>query len=162
MIHYCLHCASPLQVQEIEGYQRPVCPACGWTHYEDPKVAVAVLVARDGRLLLNRRAITPGLGKWSFPSGYVNRGEVLEEAAAREVEEETGLRVEIGDLFGVYSEQGNPVVLVVYAAGRVEGEAAPVSEVSEVGWFTPDSLPELAFPHDEDIIACWAASVRHD
>jgi len=144
----------------MEGYQRPVCPACGWTYYEDPKVAVAVLIGRDGRILLNRRAIQPGLGNWSFPSGYVNRGEVLEEAAAREVQEETGLDVRVGALFGVYSERGNAVILVVYTADATAGEPAAGPEVSEVGWFAPDDLPTLAFPHDDDIIARWSAGLR--
>src|ERR687885_100417 len=157
MVKYCPHCATPLATREMEGYQRPACPACGWTYYEDPKVAVAVLVGRDGKLLLNRRAIEPGLGKWSFPSGYVNRGERLEEAAAREVLEETGLEVEIDALFGVYSERGKPVVLVVYASDHTGGEPAPGPEVSEVGWFSADDLPTLAFPHDYGIIARWAA-----
>jgi hypothetical protein len=66
--------------------------------------------------------------------------------------------VEITALFGVYSEPGNPVVLVVYTAGRIEGEAVAASEVSEVGWFAPDALPPLAFPHDHGIIARWAAT----
>ena len=153
---FCLHCGAALGSRDLEGYARPACEACGWIYYEDPKVAVAVLVGRDGRLLLNRRAIEPGLGLWSFPSGYVNRGEVLEEAAAREVLEETGLEVEIGDLFGVYSERGKAVVLIVYTAATVRGEAAPGPEVSEVGWFQPHSLPPLAFPHDYDIIARWS------
>ncbi len=157
MMKYCPHCATPLAAREMEGYQRPACPACGWTYYEDPKVAVAVLVGRDGKLLLNRRAIQPGLGRWSFPSGYGNRGEVLEEAAAREVQVETGLVVDIEELFGVYSERGKPVVLVVYTADYPRGEAAAGDEVSEVGWFAPDSLPPLAFPHDHDIVARWAA-----
>ena len=156
MVKFCPHCATPLDTRMMEGYQRPVCPACGWTYYEDPKVAVAVLIGRDGRLLLNRRAIEPGLGKWSFPSGYVNRGEVLEEAAAREVQEETSLAVQIDALFGVYSERGNPVVLVVYTADYMAGEAAAGPEVSEVGWFAPDDLPPLAFPHDHAIIARWS------
>jgi 8-oxo-dGTP diphosphatase len=160
MVKYCPHCATPLGTQEMEGYQRPVCPACGWTYYEDPKVAVAVLIGRDSRLLLNRRAIQPGLGKWSFPSGYVNRGEILEEAAAREVQEETGLLVQINALFGVYSERGNAVVLVVYTADDTPGEPAAGPEVSEVGWFTPDDLPPLAFPHDHAIIARWSAERR--
>jgi 8-oxo-dGTP diphosphatase len=157
MVKFCPHCATPLGTREMEGYQRPVCPACGWTYYEDPKVAVAVLIGRDGRLLLNRRAIEPGLGRWSFPSGYVNRGEVLEEAAAREVQEETGLDVQVDALFGVYSERGNAVVLVVYTADHARGEAAAGPEVSEVGWFAPDALPPLAFPHDQAIIARWSA-----
>ncbi|HLI29355.1 MAG TPA: NUDIX hydrolase [Chloroflexota bacterium] len=158
MVKYCLHCGAPLAAREIEGYRRPACTACGWVYYPDPKVAVAVLVGRDGRILLNRRAIEPGRGRWSFPSGYVNRGEVLEEAARREVREETALDVEIEDLFGVYSERGNPVVLVVYTARAAEGEPRAGSEVWEVGWFAPDALPPMAFPHDHEIVARWAAT----
>ena len=157
MVKFCPHCGTPLTTKELEGYQRPACPACGWIHYEDPKVAVAVLVGRAGELLLDRRAIEPGLGFWSFPSGYVNRGEVLEEAAVREVQEETSVDVRIDGLFGVYSERGNAVVLVVYTAELDGGEAMPYEEVSEVGWFAPDHLPPLAFPHDEAIISRWSA-----
>ena len=83
--------------------------------------------------------------------------EVLgEDLAAREVLEETGLVVEIGALFGVYSERGKAVVLIVYTTATVRGEAAAGPEVSEVGWFQPDSLPPLAFPHDYEIIARWS------
>jgi hypothetical protein len=121
MIKYCGHCGHRLASREQDGRLRLVCPECDWTLYEDPKVAVAVIVGQEGRLLLNRRAIEPGLGAWSFPSGYVNRGERLEEAAAREAKEETGLDVRVGGLIGVYSESGNPVVLIFTRrrAGRV-------------------------------------------
>ncbi len=157
MVNYCLHCGAALGTREVDGGPRPACHTCGWIHYEDPKVAVAVLIARDERLLLNRRAIEPGLGAWSFPSGYVNRGERLEEAAAREVREETGLHVEVDALFGVYSYRGNPVVLIVYTADVVGGEPCAGPEVSELDWFAPDALPALAFPHDAGIIAYWAS-----
>ena len=50
MVRYCLHCGAPLASREIDGHRRPVCPACGWVYYPDPKVAVAVLVGRDGRI----------------------------------------------------------------------------------------------------------------
>jgi len=160
MVKFCLHCGAALDLREIEGYQRPACGACGWVYYADPKVAVAVLVGRGGRTLLNRRTIEPGLGRWSFPSGYVNRGEVLEEAARREVLEETALDVEIDGLFGVYSEPGNPVVLVVCTARRGGGDPRPGPEVAEVGWFLPDALPPMAFPHDQEIIARWATTRR--
>jgi 8-oxo-dGTP diphosphatase len=159
MIKYCGHCGHRLASREQDGRLRLVCPECDWTLYEDPKVAVAVIVGQEGRLLLNRRAIEPGLGAWSFPSGYVNRGERLEEAAAREAKEETGLDVRVGGLIGVYSESGNPVVLIVYAAESWTGVPAPGEEVSEVGWFGPESLPPLAFEHDHGIIAEWSRTV---
>ncbi len=156
MVKYCPHCGAQLTPTTTHDGARAACGRCGWVHYEDPKVAVAVLVGRDGKLLLNQRAIEPGLGAWSFPSGYVNRGEQLEEAAAREVLEETHLEVEIDELFGVYSYRGNPVVLIVYTAIAPRGEPRPGPEVAAVGWFAPDALPPLAFPHDKAIIARWS------
>jgi ADP-ribose pyrophosphatase YjhB (NUDIX family) len=124
-------------------------------YYVDPKVAVAVIVPREGGIVLGRRAIDPGLGAWSFPSGYVDRGEVLEEAAAREVLEEIGLEVAIENLVGLYSTAGDPVILAVYSARVIEGALRPGPEMSEVAIFPTDKLPPMAFSHDARIIADW-------
>src|SRR5690606_34682067 len=96
------------------------------------------------------------LGRWSFPSGYIDRGELVEAAAERETLEEVGLHIAVERLVGVYSAPGDPVVLIVYAAGAPEG-AEPVAgdEAFEVGWFLPDALPPLAFERDIEIIADW-------
>src|SRR5919109_4618965 len=110
---YCLQCGTPLELRLQEDRQRPTCPNCGFIHYLDPKVAVAVVLGDADGVLLGRRGIDPGSGRWSFPAGYVNRGEVLEEAAEREVFEELGLVVRLTGLVGAYSERGQPVVLVV-------------------------------------------------
>jgi ADP-ribose pyrophosphatase YjhB (NUDIX family) len=71
--------------------------------YYDPKVAATCIVERQGKVLMIRRGIQPGMGLWSIPGGYVDRGEVVEEAAAREVTEETGLEVEVERLVGLFS-----------------------------------------------------------
>jgi NADH pyrophosphatase NudC (nudix superfamily) len=153
---YCGRCGTVLESQLQFGKQRPTCPSCGNIVFEDPKVAVAILIERDGKLLLGRRNINPGKGSWSFTAGYVDRGEVVEIAAVREVQEEVGCTVRLTELIGVYSEQGNPVVLVVYSATVAEGEpTADGDEVTEVGWFAPQAMPEMAFPHDRRIVADW-------
>ncbi len=157
---YCQECGTALHAVHQEDRERPTCPTCGYIHYLDPKVAVAVIVGDQKGVLLGRRRIDPGSGRWSFPAGYVNRGEVLEEAAVREVWEETGLDVRIDRLFGVYSERGNAVILIVYTAVAGDQEPAAGPEVSEVGWFSPDDLPPLAFPHDRAIIVRWSENVR--
>jgi ADP-ribose pyrophosphatase YjhB (NUDIX family) len=144
-----------------EDRERPTCPACGYVFYLDPKVAVAVVLGDQHGVLLGKRRIDPGRDRWSFPAGYVNRGEVLEEAAVREVHEELGVQVRLARLVGVYSERGNPVVLVVYAGELVDGQTQPRAdghEVSEVRRFTLDALPELAFPHDRRVLDDWNAS----
>jgi len=126
--------------------------------YLDPKLAVAVLIARDGRILLGKRG--PGSrepGKWSFPAGFVERGERVERAAAREVREETGLDIVVGDLVGLYSSDGETVVLAVYEATSV-GEPRAGDDLTEVGWFAASELPELAFPRDQRIMAAWLST----
>ncbi len=152
---FCPNCGEVLTTVEMEGYLRPSCPACGFVYYLDPKVAVAVIVPHGDGIVLGKRAIDPGRDAWSFPSGYVNRGEVLEEAAVREVEEEIGVRVAIDGLVGVYSSAGETVVVAVYAAHTVGGELGPGPEMSELGIFPPDQLPPMAFSHDRQIIADW-------
>ena len=134
---------------------RPGCPACGYTRFDNPKVATGVVAVRDGRILLVRRNHEPMLGRWSFPSGFVDAGEVVAEAAAREVREEAGVEVRVEQLLGVYSTPGNPVVFIAYAGVIVSGEPAPGDEAFEVGLFAPDALPDLAFPHDPSIMDAW-------
>jgi 8-oxo-dGTP diphosphatase len=151
---FCQLCGAAVVRRTVDHRERPVCPKCGWTAFEDPKVAVAAVVALNGGVLLCRRAIEPGLGKWSFPAGFVDRGEELRAALTREVREETGLAAELGRLVGVYSEAGNPVVLVVYAA-EATGEPRPSAEASELRVFEPDDLPDLAFAHDRKIVEDW-------
>lgn len=152
---FCPSCGEALGTVEMEGYLRPVCGSCGFVYYLDPKVAVAVIVPQGDGIVLGKRAIDPGLGAWSFPSGYVNRGEVLEEAAAREVEEEIGLRVAIDGLLGLYSSRGETVILAVYAAHEIGGRLQAGPEMSELGIFPPDRLPPMAFSHDRQIIDDW-------
>jgi 8-oxo-dGTP diphosphatase len=153
---HCQQCGAATQARVVEGRERPVCPACGAVSYLDPKLAVAVLIAREGRILLGRRrAGVRGAGRWSFPAGFVERGEVVEAAAAREAREEVGLEVELGPLLALVSAPGDPVVLAVYPVRRFAGEPVAADDLAEVGWFAPDRLPELAFPRDAQIIAAW-------
>ena len=160
---FCLRCGTALVARFQEDRERPTCPACGFIFYLDPKVAVAVVLGDEDGVLLGKRRIDPASGRWSFPAGYVNRGEVLEEAALREVQEELGVTVELTGLVGVYSTRGDPVVLVVYAGAIVEGEPRPDGhEVSEVRRFPLDRLPELAFPHDRQVLAEWKLARRTD
>jgi ADP-ribose pyrophosphatase YjhB (NUDIX family) len=154
-IRYCPYCRTELERRLVAGRERPYCPHCHRTFFSDPKLAVAVIVCAGDRILLQQRAIEPGLGRWSFPSGFVERGEVLEDAARREVREETGLEIELGRLVGVYSQRDHPVVLVVYEGRVLSGEIRPSEESHAVCWFTPDTLPPLAFPHDERILQDW-------
>ena len=152
---YCPSCATALSTKEVFGQERPVCPKCGRIIYYDPKVAVVCVVPRHGKVLMILRATDQGYGLWGLPGGYVDRGEIVEQAAAREVWEETGLKVELGKLIGLFSESGNPVIVAVFAANEMGGELVPGPEALDVGFFPVNDLPELAFPRDQEVLSKW-------
>lgn len=132
----------------------PVCPRCGAVHWIDPKVAAGCLIVRGERVLLVKRGIEPGHGKWVFPGGHVDRGETIEEAALRETREECGVVAVIEDLIGLYSYPGRPVAIAVFRAHLSEDSPEPFAadETLEVGWFTADEVAalEIAFRSSAD------------
>ena len=149
---FCPVCGSPLEprVLKISDPKRLVCTntACEFVFYLDPKVAVGTIIRVDsGRIVLVKRAIEPGYGKWVFPGGYVDRGEEIALAAVREAREEAGLEVRLDHLVNIYSYAGRAPVIIVYAATRLAGELAVDDEGLEVREFGLDEIPwdELAF-----------------
>ncbi len=144
--------------KDVFGHQRPVCPECSRVIFYDPKVTVICIVPRNGKVLMIRRSTDLGYGLWGLPGGYVDRGEVVEVAAAREVLEETGLEVAVGNLLGLFSESGNPVIVAAYIAIETGGTLAAGPEALEVGFFDVANLPELAFPRDREVLAKWKGS----
>jgi ADP-ribose pyrophosphatase YjhB (NUDIX family) len=147
---HCPRCGAALGERRLVTHEPPrlVCGTCGFVFYLDPKVAVGAICRLPGGIVLLRRGIDPGYGKWVFPGGYVDRGETLEEAARREALEEIGAEVAIVRLLNAYSYPGSPVVVIVYEA-VVRGGAAlrGGEEALEVRVFAPGDIPwdELAF-----------------
>ena len=114
---------------------RLICVSCGEVVFLNPKVVAAVVVEMDDKVVMVRRRTGVGAGKWSIPAGYVDRGEVVEEAAAREIREEAGLDVEITGLLGVYSRPADKNVLVVYEGKVVGGGLTAGHEIHGGGSF---------------------------
>ncbi|HTK09232.1 MAG TPA: NUDIX hydrolase [Ktedonobacteraceae bacterium] len=153
---YCPLCATPLTKKWIDHVQRTTCPQCTFIHYPHPKLVAIAVVHQGDTLLLGKRAIEPKKDLWSFFGGYVEQGEQVEQAAIREVKEETNLDVQLEGLIGIYSEQGEPHVLVVYEASILNTDigtlSTPNDEVSELAFFPQNELPPLAFPVDHSIL----------
>ncbi len=156
---FCERCGTLLVVKAVEDRERPCCPSCGFVAYLDPKVAAGVIVTLDGGVVLLKRNIDPGFGKWVFPGGYVDAGEPTDVAAVRETREEVGLEVEIGELLGVLSYEGERVVLIVYTGRVVGGKLEGNFESQAVATFAPRDIPwnDLAFDTTREALQIWVA-----
>lgn len=148
---FCPKCGGALEKRIAEAHdpvERLVCSRCGFIFYIDPKVAVGTIVRGEKGFLLLKRAIEPAHGKWTYPGGYVDRGETLEQAAVREAREETGIEIVLDRLVDVYSYARRGIVLIIYEASPVSGDPKPTPESLETRWIPSHDLPwsELAFP----------------
>ncbi len=149
-IRFCARCGGPMEARLLKATEpeRLVCTRCSFVHYVDPKVAVGTIIADDqGRIVLVKRAIEPGYGKWVFPGGFIDRGETVEAAAVREAREECGLEIRLDRLVNIYSYPGVAVIIIAYAATMIGGCLGCDDEGLEAQLFEPDRIPwdELAF-----------------
>ena len=154
-VNYCLRCGSPLVVEVRFGRLHPVCLACGWIYFADPKVAAAALILQSERVLLVRRANDPQRGLWTLPAGFVDAGEDPAQAVERECLEETGLQVRVMGLLDVMpglEHTRGAHILIVYQAEVLAGELAANDDVDQAAFFPLDELPPLAFSTTQKIL----------
>jgi ADP-ribose pyrophosphatase YjhB (NUDIX family) len=161
---FCPRCAAALDHRIRSGTSRPSCPGCGFVFFASMGVGVAAVIQdASGRVLLVQRAKDQfGAGLWCIPCGYVEWGEDLREAAAREALEEAGVAVELGDVVQVAvnrHDPDRPTVGVWFSARAVDPRAEPCAgdDAVAVGWFDPATPPLLAFPTDRPVLAKLAA-----
>jgi ADP-ribose pyrophosphatase YjhB (NUDIX family) len=147
--HYCPKCGKPWNTKDATAKigKHIACGSCGFILYSDPKVAVSVIVHVDGKIVMLERTLPTEQGSWAIPGGFVDAGESLETAAIREMREEVGLNIDITGLIGVYSNEGNPVILVVYEGKITGGKLECGAEALKIALFDYDSIPweSLAF-----------------
>jgi 8-oxo-dGTP diphosphatase len=148
---YCPRCATEL------GYARNhvECPQCGYVHYAASfPTASAFIRDGDAHVLLARRATEPDLGKWDVPGGFLEEGEDPVEGLRRELREETGIELDVGDFVGTFADTYGDgpdavhVLNLVWEARIASGEPVPSDDVAELRWFPKDRLPadvDLAF-----------------
>lgn len=161
---YCPHCRAGMVRREEGGAQRPMCPDCGFVQYLNPSPAAAVIVQRGEQVLLARRRFEPRAGLWTLPAGFLEYDEPADTAARREALEETGLEVEIKDLFAVHHGMLPPdrsVILVVYRAEEIGGELQAGDDAEAVGFFDLDDLPgPIAFSAHRKVLDALRAEAR--
>lgn len=146
---FCPYCGTGLIDRHIEGLVRKHCPGCETTVYENP-VPASCVVAIDGRdrILLTKRSVEPKIGEWCLPGGFVELGESPENAALRELREETGLSGKITMLLGAATDPHpdyHTVLITSYLVRTFEGILQAGDDVSEAVFFSLDDLPPIAF-----------------
>jgi len=148
---FCPQCASPLawlaQMEDGGERQRLRCPACGWTHWNNPTPVLAAVVEYQGRILLARNAAWTNK-MYALITGFMEAGETPREGIVREIAEETSLRARSLDLIGVYDFQRMNQVIIAYHA-ECEGEVK----------LSPELVDYRLFAFEQ--VRCWPAGTGH-
>ena len=150
---FCGRCGAPLVDRLVDAEQRMrlVCTGCGTIAYSNPHVLVNTIVASGDRVLLCRRANPPSAGRWALPGGFMESGETLEEAAARETREETGVSLDPTELLlhAVVSLSEISEIYVGFLATTAENtDLICGSECTDVQFFSEADMPwtEFSYP----------------
>jgi len=159
---HCSFCGHKLIRRIYEGHLRLFCTNCNEPIYENPIPATCLVVvdALD-RVLLVKRSVEPKKGYWCLPGGFLEVRETPEEGALRELFEETGLSGKITRLLGVTtnpSPQYRSVLMIGYLVRTFEGTAVPGDDASDLAFFAPDALPEIAFDSHHRFIRIFYAA----
>ena len=161
---FCPRCAGRLRLGHPHGLtdepEQLICQACGFVFWQNSKPCAGVLVVRDGRLLLVKRAFEPYKDWWDVPGGFLADGEHPEIGALRELREETGLHVRLTGLVGIfmdtYGPTGDATLNVFYSGEVAGGSEAAGSDASGLRWFAPDEIPDnVAFECNRQAIRTW-------
>lgn len=158
---FCPYCGHPLDPAAPSPHPagHPVCTACTGVVYLDPKVVACVIVEIHGRILLQRQSYGRHQDSWMLPGGFVDKGEQVEQAALRELVEETGIHASLDRLIGVFSYPHWPVVVVIYSA-RCDGAVpVPGEETAELRLWSPQDIPwdNLGFASTRDALHAYIA-----
>jgi ADP-ribose pyrophosphatase YjhB (NUDIX family) len=150
---FCIKCGSKTTLELISGdtISRNICNVCNYIHYVNPKIIVGALPLKDDKVLLCKRDINPGKGKWTLPSGFMEMGESLEQGAEREAKEEANLKLQLKKLYGTYSIPEIGQVLFIYIGKIMNENFRAADETAEVNLFSISNIPWdlIAFPSVE-------------
>lgn len=146
---FCPACgaAVELRIPADDNRARHICTACGTIHYQNPRMVIGAIPIWEDKVLLCRRAIEPRYGLWTLPGGFMENGESTGDAAIRETLEEACARIEIIDLYSMYSLPYINQVHMLFRATLLDLDFGPGQESLEVRLFSEDQIPwdELAF-----------------
>ncbi len=152
---FCPICKNNLKKEKEKRWTHYLCPKCHWCYYGNPLPSVAALVRKGNQVLLIKRGIEPGKGKWALPTGFIESDELPEHAVLRELEEETGIIGNIKNFIGVYIDKagsyGN-ILLIGYDIEIIGGRLKPGSDSEAARFFAIKKLPRITFSSHRKMI----------
>lgn len=157
---YCHYCGKPVKQKSEKGTLREYCVACGVYFYENPLPVVSTILVRDREVLLVKRGNAPYRGKWCLPSGFVETGESIAEAAVRELEEETGVKgkiVQLQDVDSCTNYFYGDLIFLTFEVEQIGGRPQAGDDAAAVRYFPIHNLPRLAFSSNTKALRTYAA-----
>lgn len=146
---FCSDCGAPVTLLIPDGDHLPryVCTVCKTVHYQNPRIITGCVPEWQGKILLCKRAIEPRLGYWTFPAGFMENGEAVQDGAAREAMEEALARVQIGSLLAVVNVIRAHQVHIMFRARLLDADFGVGPESLETGLYDEDQIPwpDIAF-----------------
>jgi len=156
MFKFCPLCRHFLYKKQVDGQKRLVCKKCSWIHYENPlPVAACVVKNREGKILITKRNLNPGINKWALPGGFIESNEIPEAACLRELKEETSLRGKIKELVGIYIQKTRyygSLIVIGYEVSISKDKILLNNELKEAKFFNKKDLPVMPFSSHRKII----------
>ena len=158
-LEYCSNCGNKNERGHIDGNTRFHCVKCKAIHYENPKPTATLICPKGDSILLGRRAFDPGKGEWGLPGGFMELNETLEEAALRELKEETNLDGKVTKILGTCSHYGSVFgdILLIGLVVQIndwsimnEGD-----DIYDLQFFDLDNSPDLAFDCHRKIVSLY-------
>ena len=147
---FCSQCGQSVsfKIPPDDNRERFVCDHCDTVHYQNPNNVCGAILTHGDKILLCKRAIEPRYGLWTLPAGFMENGETVAEAAAREAMEEANAQAGQLSLFGVFSMPYISQVYLMFHGELASPKVFAGFESLEVGLFTQAEIPwdELAFP----------------
>ncbi len=148
MYKFCPKCGNKFKKKKLYGRQRLICSKCEFIFYQNPKPCTAVIIQKNNKILLSKRAFSPWKDWWDLPGGFIEEGEDSESSAIREVKEETGLKIKIKKLLGIYIAiypdkiYKCHLLVLTYLAKIIGGKLRPKDDVKQLKFFSFNRLPK--------------------
>jgi len=160
---HCLYCGGEITKKSEDGVLRDFCPCCNSYFYENPLPVVSTIIESSRRILLVKRGRAPSKGLWCLPSGFAEAGESIEEAALRELKEETGIKGKIIKLLDVDSYKSRfygDLLFLTFIVEQSGGKLCAGDDCVQARFWPVNKLPPLAFRSNKRALDAYIKSRR--